>query len=282
MKRTDTLYVSDMDGTLLGSDSRISEDSMEMLRRLISEGAMITVATARTPATVIPLLKGLKLPVPAIVMTGAAWWNTATDKFENLRFFSGEDGVKALELCRNHGVHPFVYILGPDKVSLDVYHGATVMNKAEESFYIERKHLHFKRFHIGTPPPETALDRSIIYFAIGARRCVENAAADLRASTDCSVFCYPDIFNPAVANLEIFAPGVSKARAVTALKERIGASRVVVFGDNLNDLPMMEVADLAVAVGNAFPEVKARAHITIEPNITSSVPRFIARDFHQP
>lgn len=279
MKRTDTLYVTDMDGTLLGADSRISPASMEMLRELIRQGARITVATARTPATVIPLLQGLRLPVPAIVMTGAAWWNTASDEFENLRFFTAECGMSALEICRCQDIHPFVYILGPDRVSLDVYHGASVMSRAEESFYLERKHLHFKRFSIGTPPPASALGRSLIFFAIGERQGIERAAADLRASTECSVFCYPDIFNPAVGNLEIFAPGVSKARAVTALKEKVGAERVVVFGDNLNDLPMLEAADVAVAVGNALPEVKNRADIVIEPNITDSVPRFIASDY---
>ena len=78
-----------------------------------------------------------------------------------------------------------------------------------------------------------------------------------------------------------FSPGViSKASAVTALKSELGADRLVVFGDSLNDLPMFDVADVAVAVGNALPEVKEAADIVIDPNYTDAVARFIYKDFH--
>ena len=48
-------------------------------------------------------------------------------------------------------------------------------------------------------------------------------------------------------------PGVSKAHAVKELAGRTGADEIVVFGDNLNDLPMMRVADVAVAMETPFP-----------------------------
>lgn len=59
---------------------------------------------------------------------------------------------------------------------------------------------------------------------------------------------------------------------------RTGARRIVVFGDNLNDLPMMRVADVAVAVGNALPAVKEEASIVTGPNTADSVARFIIDD----
>lgn len=55
----------------------------------------------------------------------------------------------------------------------------------------------------------------------------------------------------------------------------------MVFGDNLNDLPMMRVADTAVAVGNALPEVREEAAVTIGPNSADSVARFILEDHRQ-
>ena len=72
---------------------------------------------------------------------------------------------------------------------------------------------------------------------------------------------------------------MSKAAAVKQLASEAGADRVVVFGDNLNDIPMMKVADVAVAVNNALPEVKAIAHHIIGSNTADAVARFIERDY---
>lgn len=64
---------------------------------------------------------------------------------------------------------------------------------------------------------------------------------------------------------------MSKASAVKALKAQLGAEYLVVYGDNLNDLPMMAVADESVAVANALPEVKAAASRIIGPNTDDAV-----------
>lgn len=53
----------------------------------------------------------------------------------------------------------------------------------------------------------------------------------------------------------------------------------MVFGDNLNDLPMLAAADVAVAVDNAFPEVKEHADVVIGPNYDDSVANYIFQDF---
>ena len=63
------------------------------------------------------------------------------------------------------------------------------------------------------------------------------------------------------------------------LKKSVGADRLVVFGDNLNDLPMFAVADVAVAVENAFTEVKEHADVVIGPNYTDSVANYILHDY---
>lgn len=276
--RTDTLYISDLDGTLLGTDSRISPRSSEIISDLSREGAMITVATARTPATVVPLLAGTVTTPPAIVMTGTAMWSRPEGRFFDAHFLPRLEVEEALAICHSHAVHPFVYVMADDGFSLDVYHGAPTLNKAEESFYLERCGLKLKRFHLGTPPPARAFTHGMLFYAMGQDRAVADAAEAIRAGSDCSVCSYPDIFNPGIYNLEIFPPGVTKASAVRRLKEHMGVKRLVVFGDNLNDLPMLAEADVAVAVGNALPEVKQAATTVIEPNCTDSVARFIETD----
>ena len=82
---TKTLYVTDLDGTLLSSDSVVSVRSVDIINELIERGAMITVATARTPATVANLLADMCLSIPAIVMTGAATYNLVSGRYENVQ-----------------------------------------------------------------------------------------------------------------------------------------------------------------------------------------------------
>ena len=80
-----TLYVTDLDGTLLNNGSMVSDRSAAILADLGADGALITVATARTPATVVPLMAGTGLTLPYIVMTGAATFSAATMTYGDIR-----------------------------------------------------------------------------------------------------------------------------------------------------------------------------------------------------
>ena len=64
--KTRTLYISDLDGTLLNSNSIVTSHSVENINLLLQKGMLFTIATARTPATVVPLLKQLQLDLPVV------------------------------------------------------------------------------------------------------------------------------------------------------------------------------------------------------------------------
>ena len=69
-RKFNTLYVSDLDGTLLNEKSRISALTARTLNRLIDNGICFTIATARTPATVVKLMNEVRLNLPVVLMTG--------------------------------------------------------------------------------------------------------------------------------------------------------------------------------------------------------------------
>ena len=65
--------------------------------------------------------------------------------------------------------------------------------------------------------------------------------------------------------VDFMAPGVSKGRALACLQEslQIGPEETMVFGDQMNDISMLQRAVHSFAVGGARPEVKAAAaHVT--------------------
>ena len=85
---------------------------------------------------------------------------------------------------------------------------------------------------------------------------------------------YLDVYNDAWY-LEIFSHKASKSNALRFLREKYGFDRIVAFGDNLNDLPMFEQADIKVAVGNARDEVKAAADYVIGYNDRDGVAEWL-------
>ena len=102
-----TLYISDLDGTLLNSQSQVSAASRDMLNRLIADnGINFSIATARTPATVVQLMHGIDSRLPYIVMTGAAMWQ---DGLINQTYLRPEDVECLSELSRKYGIRPFFY-----------------------------------------------------------------------------------------------------------------------------------------------------------------------------
>lgn len=78
-------------------------------------------------------------------------------------------------------------------------------------------------------------------------------------------------------NIEVMEAGTSKGTAMTWLCVHLGtsAAAAVAFGDNLNDVSMLEAAGLGVAVANAEPEVRAATDVTCPSNDEDGVARTI-------
>ena len=66
-----TLYVSDLDGTLMRSDETLSDFTIETINRLIGQGLAFTYATARSIGSARPIAGRLKLELPVITRNGA-------------------------------------------------------------------------------------------------------------------------------------------------------------------------------------------------------------------
>ncbi len=109
------------------------------------------------------------------------------------------------------------------------------------------------------------------------REKMEALAAALRDVPGIQTVVYRDVYMENNWFMEIFHAGAGKDAAMRSLRERLGATRVVAFGDNLNDLPMLKAADVACVVANGLPEAKAQADEVIGGNDEDGVAMAIAR-----
>lgn len=280
--KTKTLYVSDMDGTLLNNDAQISAVSKSILNRAIDCGALFTVATARTPATVITLLEGVDMTLPAVVMTGAALFNFNDRSFSRVCFFDEQDAQCLIERYRHYDVPTFIYTLNNNK--LDVFHTGT-LNRPEMTFMEERSHSSIKTFHV-PPHGESALPESLknmmLLFCIQPCEKADHLYREiLRSGIPCTPLCYHDTPGSEWKELEIFGPGTNKAAAVESIASDIGAGRIIAFGDNVNDMPLFQLADEGIAVANAIPQLKEAATDIIGFNYDDAVAKFILNRVRQ-
>lgn len=292
-QNTSTLYITDLDGTLLDSSVCVSAKSVEMLNRAIDSGALISVATARTPATLSMLLRNVRFRLPLIVMTGAALWHRDSNTYSDVCHFPPQKAAEILEVYRSFSLPTFVYTLRGNM--MHIYHEGPLSDR-ERNFVAERLDSPYKTFHLCDPAlasinfgkseitadrmiaPPDVIEDAILFFGMQPTGPSHPAFDALRHVSDINPMFYPDANTPEITMIEAFPHFASKRYGIRRLKALTGAQRVVVFGDNLNDLPMMEEADLAVAVSNALPEVREKAHIIIGSQDDDAVAAFILDD----
>ena len=97
MSMNDTLYVSDLDGTLMRNDEKLSTYTVETLNELLGKGLPFTFATARSIESARVITGDLKIKLPVITRNGAVLADNATGKHFQKSVFTKEE----VELLKN-------------------------------------------------------------------------------------------------------------------------------------------------------------------------------------
>lgn len=85
-----TLYVTDLDGTLMRDDKTISEESVAILNHLLSQGMCITYATARSLSSASIITKDISFYLPVIVRNGTILANPQSKREIEISMFGEE------------------------------------------------------------------------------------------------------------------------------------------------------------------------------------------------
>ena len=267
-----TLYISDLDGTLLRWDQTLSPYTVETLNRLIGQGMCFSYATARSFVTAKAVTEGLSAHVPAIVYNGSFIIEQGSGKRLCTNAFCGEDGKAILDYLIEREVYPIVYAFvdGKERYSWCPHlesRGTAIFN-------------HTRRGDVRENPVS---DLSYLYRGeIFHFTCIDEEEK-LRPIYE--YFCekFPCVFHIDVYSgeqwLEIQPHGATKAEAILKLKEMLGCNRIVCFGDGKNDVSMFEIADECYAMANAEDELKTIATAVIDSNEADGVARYLAETF---
>lgn len=278
------LYVSDLDGTLLRRDATISSRTCATLNKLLDNGLMFTVASARSVMTIREVIKGVDLKLPIIEINGA---------FVS-QMSSGE------HLVINHISPPLLPRL---HACIQKYHAVPII----AAYDGERDRLYYNRAHRADHPGldkviasrksandvrlsqtddlQTAFaDQVVCFTVIGYEHDLLALEKEILEKYDTLIrtHLFKDIYSE-FHWLTIQDINASKDLAITAIikKMGIGNCEIVVFGDNDNDLPMFNIAKRSIAVENATDKLKRHATEVIGPNQEESVVAYIQNDFLQ-
>ena len=190
-----TLYVSDLDGTLLGEDSLLSRGTIETLNRVIGElGGLFTVATARTPATVVPLMQEVHARLPFIVIGGSAMWDPVTGTYGHIRGISDATVNAVADVFDRRHAYPFIYRRHGSSLLHTHHYGP--LSPQEERFVHERQQLPLKKFFLNDRDYRHSEDEALLIFSMNKYAVLKAIADDLKATVkSCSVMLYHDIFD---------------------------------------------------------------------------------------
>lgn len=269
-----TLYISDLDGTLLRGDERTSAYTNEVVNRLVENGLLFAYATARSYKTAKTVTAGIDCDMPAIVYNGTFIVDGKTGKPMYSAYYSQEEKREIYSAFERVGLCPVVYNIldGRDRFS----YLKNRCSAAQLEFVLSRKKAGEgkNRREREVFEEERLLDGEVFYFV-----CIDEEARLKPVYDLCKekyrCFFARDIYSGEMW-LEILPKEASKATAALKLKQMLGCDRIVCFGDAVNDIPLFEISDECYAVQNAAEELKAIATGVIASNEDDGVARFLA------
>ena len=267
-----TLYVSDLDGTLMHKDLKISDFSVKTINALVGKGVAFTYATARSISSAGTITKDLKLNLPVITRNGAVLADNNTGKIIEKALFTEKEVEMLKDMLPELPKTGFVSCYFGDDMK-KVFAGS--LHTAELQGYLD--------YYKDDPSVVTVSALSEMFLGnpgyvtiIGNKDETEPLYLRTREYNGWECLFQKDIYSDEYW-LEIAPRNSTKAKSILKLKEEYGFDKLVVFGDSVNDIPMFKIADEAYAVSNAVDELKALATDIIGSNEEDAVAVYLSK-----
>lgn len=250
------LIAIDLDGTLLNSNHEMTERTEAVLKTALSKGIKVIIATGKTFLSSRHIVKRLGTNTPGIYNQGTITFHS-DGTVHSQQVIDKVTARQVITYAEDRG-----YIIG-------IYSGTRILVR-KLTARMEELTTHYHE-----PKPEavgplqnildtTPVNKIIIFYPHDPRR-VQALRWQLSMQIDSSV----RLLSAGIPDeLELLPAGASKGTALKVLLKEMGipASQVMALGDGENDVEMLELAGIGIAMGNASDHVKAIANVTTKTN----------------
>ena len=257
------LLCTDMDGTLLRNDKSISAENLQAIEYFKREGGFFTFVTGRVSFLTENFCKTVSPNAPFGCVNGAGLYDHVRREF--LWRQPLPPAAKILSAAVERQVPEAGILIYSDT-------DAWFCKDTPEGAALRKRNHIPERFCTIAEVPEPVVKTS---FVCGSPEVMARVEAVLRAlplAEEMTLVCSEQTL------FEILPKGIGKGKAIEKLREFYGERirLTVAVGDYYNDIPMLEAADLAVAVANAVPEAKAAADYVTVSNEEHAIAQVIA------
>jgi Cof subfamily protein (haloacid dehalogenase superfamily) len=257
------LVISDVDGTLVTPDKRLTEASVRAVRLLHERGIDFTVNTSRPPMGVRMLVEPLSLKLPIGTFNGGAMV---------------EPDLKVIEqhLVPEPAARRALDVLGAFEADVWVFTTDNWFARNPGGYYVAREMqaIQVEPSIVEDFGPYLPRVAKIVGSSMDFGRLAECEAAireGLRGQSS--------VVRSQPYYLDVTAPNIDKGSFVDALSHRLAVphAAIAALGDMANDLTMFRKAGLSIAMGNASGEVKRQANYVTASNTEDGFARAIDR-----
>jgi Cof subfamily protein (haloacid dehalogenase superfamily) len=276
------LVISDLDGTLLDNEPKLTPERSQRLNVLIDRGLDLTIASARSVHIARVLVDGLRIKLPIIEYNGAfiTDFNSGEKIIEN--YLKEEVVSNLMALASEHKLEPMVFCRRQDK---DLLLPPRNYNTSQ------RKHLEFLRQHNDIrlqhkySYSDWLPDANVILTFSDSSETIQRFFAEIpeNVSQACDIHRHEDPYCSGTELLVIQDKDSSKSAATRKLASLLGRTidEVIAFGDQVNDIALLKESAWGVAVSNASPELKLAADEICEANTEGGVVSWLEQNMPQ-
>ncbi|MDR1271414.1 MAG: HAD family hydrolase [Clostridiales Family XIII bacterium] len=254
MKKEIKLIATDLDRTLLDSEHRLPEKNLQAIKRCIENGIEVVIATGRVLPSIPEQVRGIEGIRYYITANGAKVWDVA-DGIELYSRYLSPEAFESIVPLIDDATHMVEIFTGDKPYISRAAYDDPISFGIPEWFepYIKATRTPVEDFKaFGREHYDSIENINFIFKDDEGEQYFRDrlTRTDLYALTQSFAF-----------NFEIGGKGVSKAAALELICSRVGVDpkHTMTFGDNLNDVSMIEFAGVGVAVSNAVPEARAAA-----------------------